>query len=143
MTAQLILLADAVVAELNAHAFSQPFTAQRLCLPVFELKEMQNLHVTIVPQGLSIIPTSRSRDSVDYAIDVAVQKKLASLDAAEIDPLLTLVEEIADFFRHRRLAAHPEAAWIKTENEPVYSQEHLRGLRQLTSVLTLTFRVVR
>ncbi len=33
--------------------------------------------------------------------------------------------------------------WVKADNAPIYSSEHLSELRQFTSVLTLTFRVVR
>lgn len=76
-------------------------------------------------------------------IDVAVQKKLVSGTNAELDPLMDLVQEIGDFFRSRRLTAMPTAAWIKTENAPVYAQEHLHELRQFTSVLTFTFRVMQ
>jgi hypothetical protein len=32
---------------------------------------------------------------------------------------------------------------VRTENVPVYAPEHLEEYRQFTSVLTLTFRVVR
>ena len=79
----------------------------------------------------------------DFAIDVAVQKKFETGDAAELDPLMSLVEEIADFFRLRRLAAYPDAVWVRTDNVPVYAPEHMEEYRQFTSVLTLTFRVVR
>jgi hypothetical protein len=53
------------------------------------------------------------------------------------------VEEIGLFLRDRRLAACPAAVWLRTENVPIYAPEHLDELRQFTSVLTLTFRVVR
>ena len=72
-----------------------------------------------------------------------MQKKLATGDNEEIDPLLTLVDEIADYFRFQRLDSFPNAVWVKTENAPVYAVEHLDQLAQFTSVLTLTFRVIR
>jgi hypothetical protein len=56
---------------------------------------------------------------------------------------MELVEEIADFFKQRRLDAYPQAVWVKTENAPIYAAEHMDELRQFTSVLTLTFRVLR
>jgi hypothetical protein len=40
-------IADAVVAELNATAFSQPLTAERYYRPQFELSEMTELKVTV------------------------------------------------------------------------------------------------
>jgi len=136
-------IADAVVTELNDGDFSQEFTAVRQYRPEFELPEMKELHVTVVPKGVTITSLGRGVNQHDYQIDVAVQKKLTTEDAAELDPLMALVEEIADFFRLRRLASYTDAAWVKTENDPVYSQEHLGEMRQLTSVLTLTFRVAR
>jgi len=136
-------IADAVVAELNAGTFSQAFEAKRYYRPVFDLAEMKDLHVSVVPRGVTIERADRSRNQHDVQIDVAVQQKFQSGDAAELDPLMALVEEIADFFRLRRLAAYPDAVWVKTENVPVYAQEHIEEFRQFTSVLTLTFRVVR
>jgi hypothetical protein len=136
-------IADAVVAELNGGGFSLPFTAARHYRPLFDLKDMQALHVTVVPKGVTIERLDRSRNQEDVQIDVAVQKKFSTGDNAELDALMALVEEIADFFRLRRLAACPAAVWVKTENVPVYAPEHMDELRQFTSVLTLTFRVAR
>lgn len=136
-------IADAVVAELNGHTFSQALTARRFYRPLFDLKDMAALHVSVVPKGVTIERADRSRNQEDYQVDVAVQKKFSTGDAAELDPLMALVQEIADFFRLRRLAAYPGATWLKTENAPVYAPEHIDEYRQFTSVLTLAFRVVR
>jgi len=136
-------IADAVVTELNGHAFSQPFTARRYYRPVFDLGEMTALHVSVVPKGVTIERADRHRNQYDFAIDVAVQRKFQAGDNAELDALMALVEEIADFFRLRRLAAYPDAVWVRTDNVPVYAPEHLEEYRQFTSVLTFTFRVVR
>ena len=136
-------IADAVVAELNAGTFSRPFAAARFYRPVFDLAEMQALHVSVVPKGLAIERLDRSRNQHDLQMDIAVQQKLGSADNAEIDALVALVEEVADFFRLRRLAACPAAVWVRTDNVPIYAPEHLEELRQFTSVLTLTFRVAR
>ena len=141
--AVIIDIADAVVQELNAGTFSMPLEAKRHYRPIFDLAEMQDLHVTVVPKGLAIERLDRSRNQHDVAIDIAVQKKCQTADNAELDPLMALVEEIADFFRLRRLESCPAAVWIRTENMPIYAPEHLDELRQFTSVLTLTFRVVR
>ena len=136
-------VAGAVVAELNAGEFAQEFTAVRRYLPLFDLSEMKDLHVTVVPRGVAITGLARGVNQHDVQIDVAVQKKLETEGSDEIDPLMALVEEIADFFRLRRLASYSNAVWVKTENTPIYSQEHLGQMRQFTSVLTLTFRVAR
>jgi hypothetical protein len=136
-------IADAVVAELNGHTFSQPLTAARHYRPLFDLKDMAALHVSVVPKGASAERLDRSRHQEEYQVDVAVQKKVEALDNATLDPLAGLVEEIGLFLRDRRLASYPAAVWLRTENVPIYAPEHLDELRQFTSVLTLTFRVVR
>ena len=141
--AQIIDIADGVVTELNANAFSQPFTAERHYRPLFDLPEMKTLHVSVVPAGLKINSLSRGADQHEYQIDVAVQKKFQEETPAELDPLMHLVEEIADHFRTPRLDALPGVVCAGVENKPVYAQEHFDELRQFTSILTLTFRVAR
>ena len=136
-------IADAIVAELNAATLSQPVTAERHYLPRFDLPEMQTLHVTVVPKGVVLASGDRSRGQGDYSSDVAVQRKFATGDNAELDALTNLTEEIANHFRGRRLASYPDAAWLKTEQTVLYAQEHLAELRQFTSVLTFTYRVLR
>jgi len=134
-------IADAVVAELNAGSFSVPLTAERLYRPDFELPDMKDLHVSVVPHGLEMSTAGRALSQHDVHIDLAVQKKLDAADNAEIDALMGLVEELAEFLRTKRQFG--DAVWVRTENSPVYSQEHLGELRQFTSVLTATLRVVK
>ena len=134
-------IAAAVVSELNATEFSMAFTANREFLPRFDLAEMKELHVTVVPKGVTVLTGSRAHAQHDYEIDVAVQQKATSDD--EIDKLMGLVDEIADHFRQKRLAGFASAAWVRTENEPLYAQEHLEQLGQFTSVVTFTFRMMR
>ncbi len=140
--ATIIQIADAVVAQLNAASFSQPLAAARHYVPSFKLPDMQTLHVTVVPRGISSVSLDRKRDTFSYEIDVAVQKK-TDAEQATLDALMTLVEEIADHFRTEPLASFPDARCRDVKNAPVFSQEHLDELRQFTSVLTLTFRLVR
>ena len=137
------ILADSLVASLNAREFSQPLTAQRGYLPKFDLQEMQELHATVVPKQVVSQFADRGRSQFEYDIDVGVQKKLQSLEAEEIDPLVALSEEIADQFRGKRLESYPEAICSKATIAPVYAQDHLDQLRQFTSVVTLTYRVWR
>ena len=139
-------IADAVATELNAApagTFAQTFTAARHYRPQFDLAELKTVRVSVVPKGVGITSLMRNANQHDVAIDVAVQKKVNPADAAELDGLMLLTEQIADFFRLRRLSALPEALWTKTDNVPVYSPEHLETKQVFTSVLTLTFRVVR
>jgi hypothetical protein len=134
-------IAQAVVDELNADVFTQPFTAARSYLPQTELSEMVDLHVTVVPKAETVESAGRGSGQYEYSLDVAVQKRCQ--DDTEIDGLLALAEEIGRFFCRRRLANVPEAIWIRTEHGHLYAPEHLAQLHQFTSVLTLTFRVIQ
>lgn len=136
-------IADAVAAEINA-LDTPPLGAVRYArVPEFALADMKTLHVTVVPKGWESQLASRSSSQFEYQIDVGVQKKWLTGDNAELDGLLALVERIADHFRAKRLTTMPAAMWVKAENTPLYSPEHMKDLRQFTSVLTLTFQVVR
>jgi hypothetical protein len=133
-------IAAAVVADLNAAAFSRPVTAERAYLPRFDLGEMDDLHVTVVAAGRTLLPACRVLLQVEHRIEIAVQQRLPSENPADCDPLLALVAEIADHFAGRRLAGAPEAAWVKTEHDPLIDPTHLNELRQFTSLITLTYR---
>lgn len=148
MDSTIIQIADAVVAVLNGATLSQPFTAVRHYLPEFDLKEMADLHVSVVAAELDEEMADRSRDRAEYKIHVAVQKRVAKqdppgLDTAAIDGLMRLVEEIDDLFRHKPLMGYEKAHWTKTENKPIYDPKHLKEHGQFTSLLAFTFRVAR
>jgi len=129
-----------VVAELNGHEFSQAFTAVRAYRPEYDLREMADLRVTVVPKAVEMTTAGRGLAQNDIQIDLAVQKKLSSCDNPEIDTLMGLVQEIAEFVR--ATGRFGDAMWVRAENIPIYSQEHLGEMRLFTSVLTLTLRVL-
>jgi hypothetical protein len=135
-------IAESIVAQLNGGSFSQPLTAERHYQAKFELSEMTDLKVSVVPRSLASKTLDRNRDTFDYLIDVAVQQK-TDMSQESLDALMTLVEEIADHFRTQPLASYPNARCTEVKNEPVYSLEHLDEFRQFTSVITLTYRVWR
>lgn len=137
----LIAIADAVTASLNAGSFGQPFTAERLYQPAFELADLADLKVSVVPKGVTVATASRDGSYFDCAVDVGIQKKVA--DDAEIDGLVDVAEEIADHLRMKRLDGFPQAVWLSIEHEPVVAAEHLEQQRALTSILTVTYRVRR
>jgi hypothetical protein len=144
--AVLVDIADAIVAELNGHAFSKPFTALRSYRPLFEREEMKDLHVTVVPAGFTLELAGRNQSQTDYVVEVGVQHAPETFDTAAMDALMGLVEEIVAFFKFRRLVAYPSAVCMKaalaTGCERGYAAEHVDQLQQFTSVLALTFRVI-
>ena len=139
---KIIDIAEAVKEELNGGTFSQAFTAQRHYQPVFELKDMKDLHVSIVPKDIEMQLATRNTSQHDCRIDVAVQKKVTVGDLAQLDQLMGLVEEIINFLARRKLSSVPNALWIKTANEPIYAAEHLEQFGQFTSIVTVTYRLI-
>jgi len=142
MPSKLLPIADAVVTTINGATLGQPVNAERLFLPQFELQEMNVLRVVVVPKDEERKPLSRAQKQVTYSVEIGVLKKLASTDAAEIDPLCDLVAGIAALFDGKRLEAVPDAICTVAKTDPVYSVEHLEQLRQFTSVVTLSFKTV-
>lgn len=147
MPSDILAAADAVVEAINASGLLATFPgalpAVRAYVPQYDLQDMGVLHVTVAPKGIVESIGSRSVLQYDLSVDVAVQRKAQAGDAVDLDPLLDLVVALADFFRLRRLGPYPDAVWVSTEHLALFDPEHLTNLRQFTSVLTLTFRVIR
>lgn len=137
--AAIINLADAIVTALNAHAFSQPFTAVRAFIPRVDLGEMsETLHVTVVPTAVESKLDTRTTSQHEYVVEIGVQKKPPSLANVSLDPLMRLVEEIADFFL---FGIRPAGTTLIAPNVRIlFLQEHLAKFSQFTSVITLTCR---
>ena len=58
--ATVIQIADSVVAEINAGEFSKRnLAAQRLYVPNFDLEDMKELRVTVVPREVEYLPLDR------------------------------------------------------------------------------------
>ena len=140
--ALIIDIADAIVASLNEHEFSQDLTAERKYLPIFELPEMGELHVTVVAQGLEREEiTKGGTDRSDVKVVVFVQKKLTKVEEdGEVDDLMDLAEEIVLYLEG--VEVFGGAVWSKTEHNPIVLPEHLDKLRQFTSVITLSLTVM-
>lgn len=136
-------IADAVVAELAGGAFSQPITPVRRVLPEYELAGLKNLQVTVVPAAVEISSASRTLSQHDVRIDIGIQKKLGRDIDTEVAQLCGLVDEVGEFLNRRPLQTAPYVMWVKTANEPIYAADHLAEQRTFTSVLTLTYRVMK
>jgi hypothetical protein len=136
-------VADSVTAQLNAAEFDFEFVAERLYVPNFDLEDMKELRVSVVPRDVELLPHDRAHNRYHCRVDIAVQKKFSKGTNEEIDPLVDLVEKIADEFRLKRLVSFQAARCVKAEHTVLYSSEHWEQLRQFTSLLTLTFELAR
>lgn len=144
MVSNAIDIANAIVSELNANPgeFSETFTAVRYYLPQFNLQDVADIQVSVVPR--TIVETTSSRESTvgEYVIDVAVQKAIPPADLAEADALMLLAEEISNFFRLRTLTDYEPANWAGVETI-LYNSSQLSDLQAFTSVVRLTYRAPR
>jgi hypothetical protein len=136
-------VADSVTAQLNAAEFDFEFVAERMYVPNFDLEDMKELRVSVVPRDVELLPHDRAHNRYHCRVDIAVQKKFSKGTNEEIDPLVDLVEKIADEFRLKRLSSFHAARCIKAEHAVLYSSEHWEQQRQFTSLLTLTFELAR
>ena len=100
---RIVDLADALAVSLTAADFSIAFTALRRFRVTFDLVDMADLKVSVVPKGVEIAAISRASNQRDIQIDVGVQRKLALSDHSEIPALLDLVEEIEQHVRDTKM----------------------------------------
>jgi len=141
-------IADAVAAELSAAepgTFIEDIDAQRRVLPKFELADLADLKVSVVPKGVEIENASREARRCDISVDIGIQQKVGKDVDAEVERLCELVEQIADYLAARGLAASGMSgvAFLSIANEPIYSTEHLADDLVFTSVLTVTYRALK
>ncbi len=136
-------IADAVTAELNDGGFSLPFTAQRLLLPDFELSQLADMKVSVVPKAVEFNAFSRQHTQYEFSVDVGIQQKLDGDVETLLPGLLSFVDEMVTFLRKRKLTSVPEAVWLRSVNDPIYSREHLVNQRTFTSILTVTYKAVK
>jgi hypothetical protein len=79
------------------------------------LPEVTELKVTVAPRAVTSKTLDRNRDSLNYQIDVAVQKK-TDINPVALESLITLVKEIADHFLTQPLASYPGACCTEVKN---------------------------
>jgi len=131
-------IADAVANELA----TLPMTVHRRVLPEYELAELKEVVVTVVPKSVAIANVTRQSSSYEVAIDIGIQQKIGQDTDAEVATLSGMVSDIVSFLNRRPLAAYPDARFKSIANEPVYAPEILSEKRVFLSVVTVTYTVV-
>jgi hypothetical protein len=139
--AVIIQIAEAVKANLAAATLSQTFTPLRLYVPEYDLKEISDLKVSVLPLARSNDTKTRDKHQEDHQVQVGVQKRVSASEVSAVDDLMQFVQEIAD--RLKDAGEMGGATWLSDSNEPVYNPLHLKDHNVFTSVLTLTYRIIR
>lgn len=140
MTATMTDVAQAVTDELNAETWSQTFTANRAHHVQYALTDLATLRVEVVGRATDTEQFTRAARLKVVEVDVGVLKKVDDITNATLDPLVALVDEIADHFHGTRLDGLTAAFCTVSRPDPVYNQEHLESTRSFFSVLRLEFR---
>ena len=140
--ARVIQLADAIVLYLNEEAATlgtTGTTAVRSYLPRYDLKDMDTLHLTVVPKTAAQQKAGRRNVQEDLAIDIAVQKRFTeATKTEEIDALVHIVQTIFDSFVDMQVGDYSVMAVV---NDPIYSPVHMEQYNQFTSVITVSFQM--
>ena len=129
--ADIVELAEAVAAEISA-----PGEAEVAFAPEFDLKDLKEMRVVVVPSGLEMKPISRSASEDTMHIQVGVLKRCTEDDIVD---LVNTVVSIGRGFLDRRVAG---AVCTEVKYLPLYAPEHLRERRQFTGVVELVFKSV-
>lgn len=136
-------IADAIVAELQTATFNEPLVISRRVLPEFELSELKDLTVTVVPKSVQIANITRQSSSFDVAVDIGIQQKIDKDTDTQVTRLSGIVTELVSYLNRRTLASLPDVQFKSIVNEPVYAPEHLSQKRLFTSVITLHYKVIQ
>lgn len=133
-------VADQVAADLNASGLDPALGAVRKQLPLAQdLARTPARQVFVVPSNLLSEREARSARQRETRIDVAVVKKVASAEAAEVGELAWLAEEIGEWFFEHPLTL-PGHAYLGWEFKTLFDPQQLLELSLFLSVLTLKFR---
>ncbi|HBG28589.1 MAG: hypothetical protein A2Y10_08580 [Planctomycetes bacterium GWF2_41_51] len=135
-------LAEKIVNTLNDSEFALAFTAVKTLFPFYELKDLANLKVTVVPKSVNITTASRNSSEFDYQVDIAIQKAVKRPDDTEITVLTELALAIAKSFRNK-VYQDIGAVCFKQSIDPLYFVEHIQPPSVFTSVVTLNFKVIQ
>ncbi len=128
---ELLNLANAVADSLAE------YRAEVTLFPEFDLRELDEMRVAVVPLSTEYKTLSRTACEELLKIQIGVLKRC---NGDGLDDALRFVEALGLGFLNRKLAG---AACVAAGYNPIYSPEHLRERGQFTSVIELTFKLIR
>ena len=128
---EILKIAEAVTAEL------EKYNAELLFFPEFELRDLDEMRIVVVPVGTQYKTLSRSSHEELPKVQLGVLKRGCEDTLSE---LLQFVEALGLGFLNKKLAG---ATCVCVAFNPIYSPDHLRERGQFTSVIELTFKTVK
>lgn len=154
-----VSIAKAVEVKIRGTKFEQEFVLQRSYadwdlklenLDQLEMKDSDKLHVDVVSHSSEQAVEHAARGKLRFTvpIDIAVRRKLGPddqdsdtgrLKLLAIDELMELTQRMYELFAHQELNGFPEGTQEETTIEVAPFREHLRELRQFTSIVRVVF----
>lgn len=131
MSAAVIELAEAVAENLS------DYHAEVLFFPEFELKDLEEMKVVVVPLSEEYKMRNRIRHEEILKVQVGFLKRGSE---EKLPELLRTVESLGLGFLNKKLLG---ATCVGVSYNPIYSPEHLRERGQFTSVIELSFKQFR
>ena len=110
--------------------------------PQFELGDTDTVRVICIPVSCERSNMTRSGTERMHSVQIGIMHR-ASGDEIEDDIYAdgdTLANDIADATEGVQLDSLVGIHWSKTEHTTVYVPDHVRELRQVTAVITVTFK---
>lgn len=154
MPCAVIMLEQALVTRLNAQVFDPQFTAVRRVVVERELKESDDLMVSVFPFTIERSMDNRGENLNVVKVNIAFQKKLkgvgdtGEIDVGDVDDLRNLVSDVADWLMEdeQDMIGDPEFGREPGEGfvevNP-YNERALRELMEFRSVITVTYSMVK
>ncbi len=112
------------------------YNAEVQYFPTFDLRDLDDLRVVVVPNSTEYKTVSRERHEEILKVQIGFLKRGSE---ENLDDLLRIVEKIGLGFLNRKLSG---ATCVCVAYNPIYSPEHLREHGQFTSIIELTFRKI-
>jgi hypothetical protein len=128
---EILKIAQAVADELSE------FDAKVSFVPEFELSELDEMRIAVVPLSTEYKTLSRSSHSELLKVSVGILKRG---NETELLALLKFAEDVGLRFLNCKLA---RATCVSVAYDPIYSPELLRQRNQFTSVIQLTFKQIQ
>jgi hypothetical protein len=141
--ARITSLLNAAKTDLDAASgsFAESFTSYKRYEVKWDVKELDDIHLTISPSGYETAPHSRGEDLFLGRVIFAIQQKLDGDDdaiATRIEELIYFQEQLYDWLNRRDLTGD----WVFSEIVEVlpYSQEHLNTKRVYSGTIVVEYQ---
>ncbi len=113
------------------------YNAELLFVPEFELHELEEMKIVVVPIAAEFKSLSRASHEELLKVQIGILKRCTEDDVSE---LLDFSQDLGLSFLNKKI---DKATCLSVTFNPIYSAEHLRERNQFTSVIELSFKLVK